>query len=373
MAAEGKRKMPGDPEGNVGQPAKRRFEEQVKSQQGAVGDTEIPGNFAEAAPDADIPADDVAQRAHERQVRFKALQARQSQSRSMNRKETAAESQRLSVDPNLLNALSRKHAIASHKLLKADATAVGEDFERQRAWDWTIEESEKWDRRMEKKGKHREDVAFQDYRQEARKAYKRQMRDLKPNMEAYEKEKMAAVQRAADSGGLEVVETDDGELVAVDRTGAFYTTADSTDFVHNKPEKAAVDRLVDDLQKAEDARMRKRKERGRDDDGDVTYINEKNKVCLKLCKPESIVKIYFSNSTTSLNASTTSTPPRSATVSNEERRYEISSHCFYLLPSLSLLIRTCCVKVIGYQFGDCFCLHGYQHLLVPGQIEPVWK
>lgn len=127
-----------------------------------------------------------------------------------------------------------------------------------------------------KKEKHREDVAFQDYRQDSRKVYKRQLREMKPNMEGYEKEKAAAVQKAAMSGGLEVVETDDGELVAVDKNGTFYSTADSTDFIENKPEKAAVDRLVTDLRQAEETRLRKRRDRGKgEEDGDVTYINDK--------------------------------------------------------------------------------------------------
>lgn len=129
---------------------------------------------------------------------------------------------------------------------------------------------------MSKKEKHREDVAFQDYRQDARKIYKRQLREMKPNMEGYEREKATAMQKAAMSGGLEIMEMDDGELVAVDKNGIFYTTADSTDFVGNKPEKAAVDRLVTDLQKAEETRLRKRRDRGKgEEEGDVTYINDK--------------------------------------------------------------------------------------------------
>ena len=181
-------------------------------------------------------------------------------------------------DPNLLSSLARRQAFASHNLLKADTAAAGEDFERKRAWDWTIDEAEKWDKRMEKKEKHREDVAFQDYTQDARKIYKRQLRGLKPDMEGYEKEKAAAVQKAALNGGLDIIETEDGELVAVDKNGSFYSTADSTDFIENKPEKAAVDRLVNDLRKAEETRLRKRRERGKgDDDGDVTFINDKNK------------------------------------------------------------------------------------------------
>ena len=131
---------------------------------------------------------------------------------------------------------------------------------------------------MDKKAKHRDDVAFQDYTQDARKIYKKQLRELNPDMEGYEKEKAAAVQKAAQNGGLEIIETEDGELVAVDKNGTFYSTADNTDFIENKPEKAAVDRLVNDLRRAEETRMRKRRERGRaDDDGDVTFINDKNK------------------------------------------------------------------------------------------------
>jgi pre-mRNA-splicing factor SYF2 len=222
---------------------------------------------------------DAAAKAKERMERFKALQARAKTGAQKNLKEATLESQRLATDPNLLTSLNRKSAVASHNLLKADTEAAGEDFERKRAWDWTIEESERWDKRLKKKEAHRDDQAFQDYRQDSRKVYKRQIGNLKPDMDRYEKEKMAAVERAAASGGLEIVETDDGELVAVDKDGTFYSTADSTGFVEHKPPKDAVDRLVKDLQQAEDARLKKRKERmGQNgEDGDVTYINEKNK------------------------------------------------------------------------------------------------
>ncbi len=201
----------------------------------------------------------------------------QKKSAERNLKEAAAESQRLATDPNLLHSLSRRQAVASHNLLKADIVANGEDFERRRAWDWTVDEAERWDKRMEKKERHRQDVAFQDYQQHSSKVYKRQLRELQPDLEGYEKEKMAAVQRAATSGELEIVETEDGELVAVDQSGTFYTSADSTDFIDNKPDRAAVDRLVANLRKAEESRLRKRKNRKGEDEPDVTYINDKNK------------------------------------------------------------------------------------------------
>ncbi|PQE23501.1 hypothetical protein CJF31_00006129 [Rutstroemia sp. NJR-2017a BVV2] len=221
---------------------------------------------------------DAAARAKERQERFKQLQARAKKSAQTNLKEAALESQRLATDPNLLASLNRKSAVASHNLLKADAEARGEDFERKRAWDWTIDESEKWDQRMEEKQAHRDNQAFQDYRQDSQRVYERQVRNLKPDMEQYEKEKMAAVEKAAASGGLDIVETADGELIAVDKDGTFYSTADSTGFVEHRPDKANIDRLVKDLQQAEEVRLKKRKERmNAGDEGDVTYINDKNK------------------------------------------------------------------------------------------------
>ena len=214
-----------------------------------------------------------------RQARFAALQARAQKSSHTNLKEAAAESARLATDPNALTALQRKRAIASHNLLKAETEADGEDFERKRAWDWTIEESEKWDKRVEKKARHRDNVAFQDYTAEANKVYKRQLRDMAPDMEAYERQKAEMVERAARSGGLEIVETEDGEVVAVDKNNSFYADGQGVEFVGNKPEKGAVDRLVKDLQKAEETRLRKRRARGlKDEEGgeDVTFINEKN-------------------------------------------------------------------------------------------------
>lgn len=215
-----------------------------------------------------------------REDMFKKLKARQADARKANLKATATENERMQTDPNLLNSLSRKRAIASHKLLKAETEEAGEDFERKRAWDWTVDESEKWDRRLEKKAKHKEDVAFQDYRSEARKTYKRQIKALAPDLEGYAKARQDAVDKAAARGGLEILELEDGELVAVDREGAFFSTADSTDFVENRPSKEAVDRLVKDLEKANEARMKKRRDRlkaDEEDGADVTYINKQNK------------------------------------------------------------------------------------------------
>ncbi|KAK0279819.1 Pre-mRNA-splicing factor SYF2 [Friedmanniomyces endolithicus] len=267
--------------------SKRRFaEEEVAPQTLGPGEAPLspsedpaPAPLAEqneTASTSTLPLD--------RASRFAALRARNQASRKENLRETKSEAKRASTDPTQLTALNRKRDIAQHKLLKAEVEESGEDFERKRAWDWTIEESERWDAKLAEKARGREGVAFQDYSREAGKVYERQVGMLeKAGFEerrgAYEKEKAAAVDRAVRAGGLEIVEAEDGELIAVDKDGSYYSTADSISHVQNKPERAAVDRLVADIKKSEEVRLKKRRERGMQDEGDrdVTYINEKNK------------------------------------------------------------------------------------------------
>ena len=240
---------------------------------------------AEVTSDADLA---VSATATDRAARFAALKARATDSARSNLKAAQDEAARGAVDQSLLANLSRRSDIARHNLLKAeteDADGKGA-FERKRAWDYTIEESERWDERMAEKKSRRDNNSFQDFGAEAGKIYDRQIRELERqgvkdggrSKKEYDAQKKALLERAARQGDLEIVELENGEMVAIDNDGRFYATSDSTDFIEQKPKKENVDRLVDDLRKAEEVRLKKRKERkGAADEGDVTYINEKNK------------------------------------------------------------------------------------------------
>lgn len=217
-------------------------------------------------------------------ARFRALQTRAKSSSASNLSAAQTEAHRLANDPAQLASIQRKSAVATNKLLKADIEDEGGDFERKRAWDWTVDESEKWDRRVAKKERHRDDNAFSDFGREANKIYKRQLRNLgDPDLERYTRDKMRAIDEAAARGTLELVETEDGEMVAVDKDGTFYGGSGGGDafagFAGSKPDKKAVDRLVGELKKAEEVANKKRRERQarNGDDADVTYINDKNK------------------------------------------------------------------------------------------------
>lgn len=217
--------------------------------------------------------------------RLKALKAQKRDAIKANTKATAAEAHRAKQDPALLSNLSRKSAIASHKLLQAETEDAGEDFERKRAWDWTAEESEKWDKRMRKKERNREGVLFSSYDDQAGKVYKKQVKDMKVDVDEYKRQKMSRIERAAAEGRLEIVELDSGEMVAVDREGGFMAgTGNATDLwdKERKPSKEAIENLVNGLKTADrkrnDARSKRLRDQQQDGGEDVTYINQKNKL-----------------------------------------------------------------------------------------------
>jgi pre-mRNA-splicing factor SYF2 len=212
-----------------------------------------------------------------RMARFKTLQAQKETGRKATEKEVRDAEDR-SSRLTQISKLQDAHDKASYKLLKSEDP----DFERKRNWDYTVEESESWDKRMAKKARSRDNVAFADYTTEANKIYKRQIGQMgKVDLEAYAAQKAEKLQRQVHQGLLQLIESDNGDLYTVNPLNNQINTPAEEGYAHDhKPSKEAVDRLVEDLEKGERARLKARAARGvRDeqDTGDVTYINQKNK------------------------------------------------------------------------------------------------
>lgn len=208
-----------------------------------------------------------------RMARFKALQSQ----KESGRRQTEAELRAAEDRPQRLAQLAKLQAVnekASYKLLKSDDP----DFERKRNWDYTVEESESWDKRQAKKSRNRDNVSFQDFRDEANKVYKRQVKQLgETDLEEYAREKGERLQRQVRMGLLRLVE-EGGEVFTVDSEGRINTPVEELYDHNHKPSKEAVDKLVENMEKGERARLKARAARGiKDDGGDVTYINDKNK------------------------------------------------------------------------------------------------
>jgi pre-mRNA-splicing factor SYF2 len=212
-----------------------------------------------------------------RMARFKSLQATKLAGRRATEKEVRDAEDRSSRLAQI-SKLQDAHDKASYKLLKS----TDPDFERKRNWDYTVEESESWDKRMAKKARSRDNVAFADYTKEANKVYKRQVGQMgKVDLESYASQKAEKLQRQVQSGLLQLIESPSGDLYTVNPLNNQINTPAEESYSHDhKPSKEAVDRLVEDLEKGERARLKARAARGmRDeqDNGDVTYINQKNK------------------------------------------------------------------------------------------------
>jgi pre-mRNA-splicing factor SYF2 len=212
-----------------------------------------------------------------RMARFKALQAQKVSGRKATEKEVRDAEDR-TARLTQISKLQDAHDKASYKLLKSEDP----DFERKRNWDYTVEESESWDKRMAKKARSRDNVAFADYTKEANKVYKRQIKQMdKVDLESYASQKAEKLQRQVQSGLLKLIESPDGDLYTVNPLNNQINTPAEESYSHDhKPSKEAIDKLVDDLEKGERARLKARAARGiRDeqDGGDVTYINQKNK------------------------------------------------------------------------------------------------
>ncbi|KAF2747220.1 SYF2-domain-containing protein [Sporormia fimetaria CBS 119925] len=211
-----------------------------------------------------------------RMARFKALQAQKDSGKKANDKAARIEEGNKARPAELESKLRHVRDMAEFKLLKDGDP----EFERKRAWDYTAEEDEIWKKRVAKKQRNKDNNVFNDYQREANKVYKRQIKQLsQTDLESYAASRAEKLQKQVAAGLLELVETDDGDVYTVDKQGRVNTPVEENYNCDHKPSKEAVDRLVDQLDKSERARLKARAARGLkdDDSGDVTYINHKNK------------------------------------------------------------------------------------------------
>jgi pre-mRNA-splicing factor SYF2 len=222
---------------------------------------------------------DLKTSAMSREERFKLLRSKHATSTKANHTEVIAEHRRMKLNPAYISKIERKKDEAQLKLAKDEVEEAGDDFERKRAWDWTMEESLAWDQRQAQKSRNRDEAGFAgiclirikvshlDYTQTAEKAYRKNINSFKPDLKEYQKARDDALQR-----------TGSEEVIAVDKDRRFYTDANSLGITDHKPTKEAMDRLVEDTKKREAEREAKRRKKRGDDDADISYINQRNKV-----------------------------------------------------------------------------------------------
>ncbi|GFR01612.1 pre-mRNA-splicing factor SYF2 [Trichonephila clavata] len=184
----------------------------------------------------------------DRLQKFKELQFRRKESRKLNYQEVVEEDRRAKLPPNYEKKNKWAQYIIEQEEKKQEAAEKGEDYNRVKLLDITAEEAEKWDRMKKKKNP---DLGFSNYEDAAIRQYNRRTKKLKPDVEAYVKEK----EKMGD---------------------AFYPTKDTIIHGMQEDSKESIDNMVQDLEKQIEKHSKFSRRRRYNDDADINYINERN-------------------------------------------------------------------------------------------------
>ncbi|KIM92128.1 hypothetical protein PILCRDRAFT_810146 [Piloderma croceum F 1598] len=226
----------------------------------------------------------------ERKAKMEQLRAKMRTSSQANRASLIEEAAKAKTSARDLARLEKQRKLAEMLRTKADAEERGEDVEREKNWEWTIEENEAWESKLARKAR-RADFEFHDDAHAARRRYKKDLDQIKPDLVSYNKQKEVAMGLApgtlvtafnptassssASSSAMQVVPTSQQQQLAADN---LYRDANSMLYGDNKPSEDAIDRVVGKINKDIDKKGKFSRKRLNEDEGDITYINERNRV-----------------------------------------------------------------------------------------------
>ncbi|CAN8024489.1 pre-mRNA-splicing factor SYF2 [Ixodes scapularis] len=189
-----------------------------------------------------------ASKRSEQLERLRNLHMRRNEARTLNYQEVVEEDRKTKLPANWEN----KQKWAQYKLDEEknyeDASKRGEDYARLKLLNVSADEAERLDRKKKRKNP---DFGFSDYEAATVRQYTRLVKQIKPDMEVYERKKEEL-----------------GE--------ALYPTRDTIIHGLHKDSKEDVDRMVQDLEKQIDKRNKYSRRRRFNDDEDIDYINERN-------------------------------------------------------------------------------------------------
>ncbi|TRY98327.1 hypothetical protein DNTS_025954 [Danionella cerebrum] len=189
-----------------------------------------------------------AQKREERLRKFRELHFKRNEARKLNHQEVVEEDKRLKLPSNW----EAKKARLEYELMvdqkKKDCAERGEDYNRVKLLEISAEDAERWERKKRKKNP---DPGFSGYAEAQLRQYQRLTKQIKPDMENYEKQRVEC-----------------GE--------DFHPTSNSLIYGTHVPSKDSIDRMVDDVEKQIEKRSKYSRRRAYNDDADIDYINERN-------------------------------------------------------------------------------------------------
>ncbi|KAJ2550286.1 pre-mRNA-splicing factor SYF2 [Coemansia sp. RSA 1933] len=215
-----------------------------------VDETENTSSDESNSSDSDAGEEDITERTDipeqfKSQVdRLKAIRERLAKGAQENKRDVYKEHQRLRENPRDQRRQEQKRREA--EILKEKDEYAGEDYERSRFWEYSIDRVEKYEA---KKRKHEENAerGFTDYAQVNTRKYERDVAKIKPDLVAYERQK------------------------AVDRSSLSLELSSE-----HKPDHRSVDKLVKTVEEQQKRRATLHKPSIEKEGESVSYINERN-------------------------------------------------------------------------------------------------
>ncbi|KAG9122769.1 hypothetical protein FRC07_000711 [Ceratobasidium sp. 392] len=211
----------------------------------------------------------------ERAARMELLRAKLRDSTAANRKDLLAEHNKSKFSAKEAARTEKQRRLAETLRETVDAEDRGEDLERRKNWEYSIEENDEWEKRKARK-ERRADFQFHDDAHVARRKYKKDLDLLKPDLAAYNAQKEAALGQGS-SSALQSFSSGSTSN-ALTASEHLYRDANSLLYGDNKPSEEAIDRVVSKLNLDIDKRSKFSRKRANEEEGDITYINERNRV-----------------------------------------------------------------------------------------------
>lgn len=189
----------------------------------------------------------------DRLAKLQQLKRKKQESEKLNKQELFQDYKQQRLKSIEYKKIEQKKLNAELDQEKLDSIEKGEDFERKQNWDWTIEDCEKWEKKTKQKGRSQKS-GFQNFNKMAEQAYNKELLNLKVDKETYDQQKNA---------------------INKNKSGSQLQMSNILP-VSTKPSAADTNRLVRNIEEANNRRMKRR--RNKDDEDDVnSYINDKNK------------------------------------------------------------------------------------------------
>ncbi|XP_004082438.1 pre-mRNA-splicing factor SYF2 [Oryzias latipes] len=190
----------------------------------------------------------VSQKREARLRKFRELHFKRNEARKQNHQEVVEEDKRLKLPSNWEAKKARLEWELAENEKKKECAARGEDYNRVKLLEITADDAERWERKKKKKNP---DTGFAGYAEAQFRQYQRLTRQIRPDLESYEK-----------------LREDSGE--------DFYPTSNSLIHGTHVPTKDGIDRMVEDVEKQIEKRAKYSRRRAYNDDADIDYINERN-------------------------------------------------------------------------------------------------